>query len=121
MTLLGCIPCASSGNLKIGRDQSGRIVTTSCSVCDSPQLDSLEDAAYDENIAQEAIATFSKLLVLPEFEQSRKPRVLGMIALRSFAVHFKSAELLNLDTSLLGQWCLRSLRSSMRELRITAG
>jgi serine/threonine-protein kinase ATR len=44
-----------------------------------------------------------------------------MMALRKVILHCDDAELLNLETSGLGQWCLQSLNSSMRELRIAAG
>jgi serine/threonine-protein kinase ATR len=44
-----------------------------------------------------------------------------MFALRRFALHFPNADLLDLEVSNLGQWCLKSLRSSVRELRIAAG
>jgi serine/threonine-protein kinase ATR len=76
---------------------------------------------YDPTLAAEAIATFANLIDLPEFEESRKPRVQGMLALHHFATHFKEGAFLDLETSTLGQWCLKSLRSSMRELRIAAG
>lgn len=79
------------------------------------------ETIYDHNLAAEAIATFSKLINFPEFEESRTPKVEGMLALRHFAMHFKDNVFMDLETSMLGQWCLKSLRSFMRELRIAAG
>jgi serine/threonine-protein kinase ATR len=76
---------------------------------------------YDETVATEAVATFNALIAVSEFEESSKPRVLGMLALKAFVMHFKDGEFLNLETSNLGQWCLSSLRSSIRELRVAAG
>lgn len=44
-----------------------------------------------------------------------------MIGLRRLVLHCADTAVLNLETSLLGQWCLQSLSSSVRELRIAAG
>lgn len=44
-----------------------------------------------------------------------------MISLKRLIVHTDDPEVFDLETSLLGQWCLKSLQSSMRELRIAAG
>lgn len=119
--LLGCVPCASSGTLSVSYDLDGNISKGSCSICDCQPSGSSDSSSYDCSDSQEAIAAFTNIMQLAEFEQSRRPRVLAMVALRSFALHFDSSILLSLEKSLLGQWCLRSLRSSMRELRVTAG
>ena len=47
--------------------------------------------------------------------------VTAMIALRRFAKHCRDVEFLDLEVSVPAQWCLKSLQSSMRELRIAAG
>lgn len=44
-----------------------------------------------------------------------------MIALRRLVLHCEDVAFLNLETSGPGQWCLQSLNSSIRELRISAG
>lgn len=44
-----------------------------------------------------------------------------MIATRRVAMHCADEDFLDLETSELGQWCLQSLNSSLRELRIAAG
>ncbi|KAF4435407.1 putative UVSB PI-3 kinase [Fusarium austroafricanum] len=64
---------------------------------------------------------FTKLIRLPALAESRRPRVAAMMALRRVILHCEDTELLNLETSRLGQWCLQSLNSSVRELRIAAG
>ncbi len=121
MRQLGYVPCASAGSLKLSYDREGNICDTECSICESEGPGSAVAANYDDALAAEAIATFVKLIDLSDFEESRKPRVQAMVTLRHFAVHFRDSEFLDLETSRLGQWCLRSLRSSMRELRIAAG
>jgi serine/threonine-protein kinase ATR len=121
MRQLGYIPCASAGTLTLNYDRDGNVYETRCSICESEGPASTVAANYDDALAAEAIATFVKLIDLPDFEESRKPRVQAMVTLRHFAMHFKDSEFLDLETSKLGQWCLKSLRSSMRELRIAAG
>ncbi|KAL9566383.1 hypothetical protein ACKAV7_009298 [Fusarium commune] len=66
-------------------------------------------------------ALFTKLIRLPALAESRRPRVAAMLAIRRVILHCEDTELLNLETSGLGQWCLQSLNSSVRELRIAAG
>lgn len=44
-----------------------------------------------------------------------------MIALRRLVIHCEDAAFLNIETSVPGQWCLQSLNSSVRELRVAAG
>ena len=44
-----------------------------------------------------------------------------MLALRRLIAHCCDADFLNLEASGAGQWCLQSLTSSIRELRIAAG
>lgn len=64
---------------------------------------------------------FVKLINSKSFLESRRPRVIAMIALRRLVVHSRDAEMLDLEKSALGQWCLQALQSSLRELRIAAG
>jgi serine/threonine-protein kinase ATR len=121
MRQLGYVPCASAGTLTLNYDREGNVSDRKCSVCESGGPASAVAANYDDTLAAEAIATFVKLIDLPDFEESRRPRVQAMLTLRHFAMHFKDREFLDLETSKLGQWCLKSLRSSMRELRVAAG
>lgn len=64
---------------------------------------------------------FLNLTQFGPFIDSKRPRIAAMIALRRLALHCSDAELLDLEKSSLGQWCLQSLNSSVRELRIASG
>lgn len=119
--LLGEIPCAGAGTLIAAGDDTSKSIKAKCGVCDNPGANSREPGPYDYNCFHEAIATLKALIGLPEFESSRKPRVVAMISLRSFATHFSDNSFLDLEVSSLGQWCMKSLSSSVRELRIVAG
>src|SRR5699024_2089042 len=61
----------------------------------------------------------SGVIQLPSLQETRAPRVAAMISLRRLLQH--SNELLDLEQSALGKWCLQSLNSSIRELRVAAG
>jgi serine/threonine-protein kinase ATR len=64
---------------------------------------------------------FQRLTRLESFLESKRPRIATMIALRRLVLHCRTAERLDLETSTLAQWCIQSLNSSLRELRIAAG
>nr|POF04074.1 protein kinase rad3 [Quercus suber] len=67
-----------------------------------------------------AIQMVSSLIQLPELRQSKKMRVLAMVALKEAAKHSKDPNYVDLAESPSGQFCLGSLHSSLRELRIAA-
>ncbi|KAF6838930.1 protein kinase Rad3 (phosphatidylinositol 3) [Colletotrichum plurivorum] len=64
---------------------------------------------------------FTELLKLDCFANSQRPRVVAMIAMRRVISHTDDPAVFDLETSPLAQWCLQSLHSSVRELRIAAG
>jgi len=124
MRLLGMMPCAGAGTLTVTRDRHGEITDAECTVCDGTESLShptMTKSVHDGAVETHAVAVLSTLIKVPEFELSRKPRILAMIALRKFALHFEATQFMDLEESPLGQWCLTSLRSSVRELRIAAG
>jgi serine/threonine-protein kinase ATR len=121
MEYLGQVPCASSGSLTVVHGQAGTIRSLKCAICEGASLTTLTTERPNERVSREAILTFSKLISSSAFLDSRRPRVMAMIALRKFAVHSTDPAFVNLETSSLGQWCLQSLQSSIRELRVAAG
>ncbi|KAH6604197.1 hypothetical protein Trco_007643 [Trichoderma cornu-damae] len=90
-----------------------------CPICDEGS--SGLPAISSHNAKGEARQIFSKVIRLVSFSESRRPRIAAMIALRRLILHCEDAAFLNLETSGPGQWCLQSLNSSIRELRISAG
>lgn len=66
------------------------------------------------------LPVFTKLIETPEFVDSKRPRVIAMLVLRKLMLHVEDAQYLDLETSRVGQWCLKALQSSVRELRIAA-
>lgn len=96
-----------------------------CSTCDdNPRLDARRSAnwsfaeAYDN---EHLLNILQQFLDDSELQKSSKERVAIMLAVRSFALHAGEHASLELESSRLGEFCLRSLQSSVRELRIAAG
>jgi serine/threonine-protein kinase ATR len=94
-----------------------------CLLCEGmPNPEQLErDEPTCQEVGKEAIQIFGNLIKSQTFGTAKRPRVLAMLVLKKFALHCENLEFLDLEKSPLGQWCLGSLKSSVRELRIAAG
>lgn len=117
INLLAYLTCASDGTLLLkntGNDLQ-------CSLCSKHGGRQSRTTVKAADIQPSVFSIFSKLITLDSFLKSRQPRVIAMIALRRLVLHAKDAEMLDLEKSTLGQWCLQALQSSLRELRIAAG
>jgi serine/threonine-protein kinase ATR len=120
--LLGLVPCGASGYLR-ATCTTYAITNPKCPLCeDIPNPEQVErDESMCQEISVEAIQIFGNLIKSPAFGTAKRPRVLAMLMLKKFALHYEDPEFLDLEKSPLGQWCLGSLKSSVRELRIAAG
>jgi len=67
------------------------------------------------------LQTVSQLVDSPELQRSKHLRVVSMGTVQACLEVSTEPSLLDLGTSRLGQHCLRSLQSSLRELRLAAG
>jgi serine/threonine-protein kinase ATR len=119
---LGMIPCAASGTLTVTYDEDGAPRYSTCSICEDSKYSGPKSKQDNcEQARNDSIMVFNNIIKSQPFQDSRKPRVLAMITLRKFTSHFRTPEFIDLETSPLAHWCLKSLRSSVRELRIAAG
>src|SRR5690606_24497627 len=91
-----------------------------CAICDN-EPGTLQSTKFDTPFCRAWLGAFSELVRSQPFLNSRKPRVAAMQALRRLVLHSDDPEFLNLETSVPGQWCIQSLNSSVREIRIAAG
>lgn len=120
--IIGQLSCASAQTLSYSTiSKSGQLLNHVCSVCDAKigctRLVNLsEDPGIDELFT--AIENLFRLIQKPKW---RSPRIAVMLALRRLLSHSTSYIHLDLSKSVLGQWCLQSMRSSLRDLRIAAG
>ncbi|KAL2883978.1 serine/threonine-protein kinase M1 [Colletotrichum sp. CLE4] len=104
------------GDVRIGKRKS-----VGCAFCDQKPGGSERLNATTVEEKREAQSIFTKLIHLPNFKESKRPRIVAMISARRIINHADVTELIDLETSPLGQWCLQSLHSSIRELRIASG
>ncbi|KAK4155321.1 hypothetical protein C8A00DRAFT_42044 [Chaetomidium leptoderma] len=119
--LISRIPCAADHTLKPRRIGSSATPAFHCSFCsEAKPIDTPPEHRHEEAKAV-GISMFSRVIKLPSFLESRRPRVFAMISLRRLVRHSTNGELWDLEKSVPGQWCLQSLQSSIRELRIAAG
>ncbi|KAI0173613.1 phosphatidyl inositol 3-kinase [Hypoxylon sp. FL1284] len=113
--LLGYLCCAIDNTL-IDKSPLGN-----CSLCQAVQVLQVSKSSKSAERKQTAQQMFTLLVQHPKFLESQKPRVAAMTALRRVAKHSVDPEFLDVEVSVTAQWCLKSLQSSVRELRIAAG
>jgi serine/threonine-protein kinase ATR len=58
--------------------------------------------------------------LVPLVQRSTRARLVAMLAVRRLLTHSSSIEHRDISSCAVGEWCLQSLRSSSRELRISA-
>jgi serine/threonine-protein kinase ATR len=119
--LISRIVCAADSTLRLKRTKPQVPSVLQCPFCSASSPNNLPLPNRHEAAKSLGIGIYSKVIRLPSFLESRKPRVTAMIALRRIARHSTDGDLWDLEKPGPGQWCLQSLQSSIRELRIAAG
>ncbi|KAI1337113.1 phosphatidyl inositol 3-kinase-like protein [Xylariaceae sp. FL0016] len=117
--LLGDACCAADATLIIGKngDKTGPF---DCLYCRGSQDQREIPYTHDSSTKKCVTEIFISTLQLQTVIESRRLRVTAMIALRQIARHCTISEDLDIEISVAAQWCLKSLHSSVRELRIAA-
>lgn len=92
-----------------------------CTFCSNKESKEPRPECRDVAAKSLVVEILVRIIRLPGFLECRQPRVVAMIALRRVISHSTDPEVLDLEKSALGQWCLQALQSSIRELRIAAG
>ncbi|KJZ74837.1 hypothetical protein HIM_05746 [Hirsutella minnesotensis 3608] len=124
--LLSRVGCIADGCHAI--DIATRKWSKGCTICD--KTSELKGPETSHIAKGEVRSIFSRLIRLPKFSESKRPRIAAMIALRRLACHCEDPAFLDLEKSSVGdpaaptpgRWCLQSLiNSSIRELRVAAG
>ncbi|KAK4682269.1 serine/threonine-protein kinase M1 [Podospora pseudoanserina] len=118
--LISRLFCAAENTLTVHKHSTPSTLKFRCLYC-SGTSNMTPVSGYDADIKSLALSSFSKLILLQEFVESRRPRIFAMIALRRIARHVPNGEFWDNGKSAPGKWCLQSLSSSVRELRIAAG
>lgn len=124
---LQTIACAACNTLQDWDESTNIEKNAICTVCDQSNIssDRLQRSFFNEGTHaryfQELLSLIKKLVKLPILAGSIRPRILITSLIRRLCNHTSDPDTLDLFQSVLGQWCLRSLTSSLRELRIAAG
>jgi serine/threonine-protein kinase ATR len=87
-------------------------------ICDSDHFDEREKYLLNGDAGHELIKTL--LTIAPLVNRSSKARVAATLALQRLLMHSDFSDYLKLNQSPTGEWCLQSLRSSSRDVRIAA-
>ncbi|KAI0897246.1 phosphatidyl inositol 3-kinase [Annulohypoxylon nitens] len=121
ISLLGYVCCAADDTVLIHGKKDGGRMRFDCRYCQPFQTSSQAPLCHDQTVKRAIYEIFTSLIEFPGFLELRKPRVTAMAAMRRVARHCTDPEFLDLELSVAAQWCLKSLQSSIRELRIAAG
>jgi serine/threonine-protein kinase ATR len=123
---VACIACNYTEHVDEDRVISAPFI---CSFCDTNELyqdrQSKSTVFFDkgehDSFCKELILVVNELIKHPDMNHSARPRILLTIAIRRLYNHISDSQMLDLFTSPTGQWCLKALTSSVRELRLIAG
>ncbi|KAI0475823.1 phosphatidyl inositol 3-kinase-like protein [Xylariaceae sp. FL0804] len=119
--LLGFVCCAADDSLSVVSEDGDGVLGFDCPDCRNPKRRGDDLACLDTSSRSIATDAFVSILQVPSFVEARRPRIAAMVSLRRIARHCGASSFLDLEVSVAAQWCLKSLQSSVRELRIAAG
>ncbi|KAI6601117.1 hypothetical protein MCOR14_004531 [Pyricularia oryzae] len=120
LELLASISCATDNTLTTTSSPSNT-QNIHCKFCSFYDRGRKTPLCLDISAKSMVAKVFGRIVKLPSLTNSKKSRVVAMMALRKVASHTRDPDLLDLEKSVTGHWCLQSLNSSVRELRIAAG
>ncbi|KAI1864693.1 hypothetical protein JX265_008417 [Neoarthrinium moseri] len=118
--LVGHACCAADGTMTVIEAETGVVAKFRCSHCLGQDMVDVAPTCAEPTLKSVVYRVFKALVDIPSFSESRRPRVLAMATLRRLVRHSNDGEFLHLESSSTGLWCFKSLRSSIRELRIAA-
>ncbi|KAF2712355.1 hypothetical protein K504DRAFT_372017 [Pleomassaria siparia CBS 279.74] len=125
LSAFGKIGCAGSGCLRPSSADKAHWKNQECTICDASTTTERGVTSYwdKSNCGEDwkdTVAAMLSVTGIQEFQESSKPRILMALAIRRVFNHISDSDYLNLDICSLGQWLLKSLNRSLRELRIAA-
>ncbi|KAJ5180764.1 hypothetical protein N7492_003974 [Penicillium capsulatum] len=115
LEIMGKIPCALTGKLML--KPSGVIArdTSFCQTCDGDQE---QHAMLEKDSDEFEILWEITNFILPKLTRTPGPRIVAMASLRRTLMHSSNLNQMHLSSTAPGEFCLHSLRSSIRELRV---
>ncbi|KAJ5143080.1 uncharacterized protein N7515_001867 [Penicillium bovifimosum] len=119
LDMLGKSCCAVARKLLPKPSEVRKRQTLVCEICDVEQYQPDHMGNFEESGFEDLWSIFN--LILPKLTRTPGPRISAMIALRRILTHAPNSDQMHISTSAAGEFCLHSLRSSIRELRIATG
>ncbi|PGH17548.1 hypothetical protein AJ79_01148 [Helicocarpus griseus UAMH5409] len=116
---LGRIACAGAETLLMEQPRSASGAQFRCRICDGASPKVLDTRTWEGSQFEDLRKTMIEIITI--LHGSGKPRIAAMFAIRNIIMHDPKSENVRLRSSPLGEWCLQSFRSSLRELRMAAG
>lgn len=120
LEIISHLPCSGDRTLTMAQKNPNSPVQFQCVYCSKWDSKQPRLSCEDLPVEQWASQLYAKIIQLSSFQASKRTRVFGMVALRRLAKHSHDPQFLDFESSVTGQWCLDSLKSSLRELRIAA-
>lgn len=93
--------------------------TLFCKECDFEHHETESTSKSDIRAFEELWAIFD--FILPKLTRTPGPRIAAMVTLKRVLMHSPNSDHMHLSSSTSGEFCLHSLRSSIRELRVATG
>ena len=119
--LLGRLACSSAQDVINVRREGHGANQMKCHICDGMRRTDAIMKSPGSSDLKELFNILTAMIKPLKMHKCRRPRVAAMLGLQHLVSHATNTDHLNLTKSSLGQWCLHSLRSSVRELRLAAG
>lgn len=119
MTTFGRLACVCADTVtEIQHGPVSKSHMFQCSICDSSDDGRADGRARHHEQLDELFKTLHALI--PALQKTSRIRIAAMLALRRMVAHSMNEEHFQIPHSHAGEWCLSSLRSSSRELRLAA-
>ncbi|KAJ5543050.1 hypothetical protein N7535_005479 [Penicillium sp. DV-2018c] len=119
LNMLGKTCCAVAHKLLRKPSDFRKTHILVCEICDVEQCQPDHMGNSEESEFGDLWSIFN--FILPRLTRTPGPRIAAMVALRRILAHAPNSDQMHISTSASGEFCLHSLRSSIRELRIATG
>lgn len=119
LDLLGKMCCATAEKLIKKPSEVVKRDVYVCQTCDTEQYQRARMANVEHPEFEDMWSLFN--FILPRLTRAPGPRISAMVALRKLLIHAPNSNQMHVSASASGEFCLHSLRSSIRELRVATG
>jgi len=116
---MGLVACASAGDLE--RTGTEWEYVYRCGFCDSDAPYPRRKRGFASEVVDELLGAVEAIHKLEKFTESPEIRAWGVETVSRMVNHTQAVAHLDMEGSVMGEWCMGLLQSTRRELRIAAG